>query len=1131
MRKFLVRKIIMGGMALMAVLALTGCGGGGGGDNSTNMSTSSSVPSQYIEPIIAGVINSGGLDGRAVVGEVYTGKLLIGPADARNSITSYAISNPTSGGAVPSVAADGTVTWKPNAADVNTAALSVTVTLAQGSPSSVTVKIPVNVYIKTLVMSAQISAGQYLYSDPNGTYTVQISHESGVTPSGKVEVISYRQVNGGIAYNVVASDPNVTGLLLDYPRVGSATPAISTQSVNKVSAGHSLSQHNEFDEYGIDSKGARFMDGLNIYTTRNAPIASFEKRRDYDSVVERNNIEIAEINHQVIQIDANCTFISAINNCSAKSEAPVILIHGFTPEIQDNPGWFLPGVIGGGEGTWGYYPTLLSNGFNSTNNVNYTGHPVFEFRWITHMRFEEAAGKFAQLINAVALRTNKKPIVIAHSFGGIVSHLALSGQGIEWRNSAWKNVRIGRNGESSSDVVERLITLGSPIGGIYAGNGAEFRMKWGRQSNDFTIAMCKSISCVQAGASDVSIDAFKSHIAAIQYPGLNPDGNNIRSSTTIGPTISSLVNTQALHVAEPTLINYAESIARIGKINTGIYAVDSITPSYHGVDTLTIVGVGSAGLSPTTDDLGKLGDGLISLEGQINPGDWGTLGDIFQRQKLKDYSPELLSAGRILPVKSNAVENLKYVFIPSLGHTNSLLHVNTDRHEVPEPYIGLDTTVSLCKGGDHHNPYDTWLILCDQPVNQVTHHLQALLESASYLNGGAKPYSGTPMAGWNFVGKITPAAGTMTTQSGEYIPFRLDIRDRSNGNLELRTFSYASQADGSFKINLNDLLDVSMAGFNRANLYANIYLGDDVVYEVQRVSVQNLNLDTVVVPDITLNRLSNLPALVNVSGKVIDGQTTGTSIADATIYLRKGVNLSSSLLVSATNTTTSRVVHTDASGNFYLSQLRPGTYSALVQKTGYLDEVQGQLTVSANGVISLSILKALASTAASVTLRWDTAAGGSTVVSDLDSHMLRFSSTGALDYHIYWSGKVGLDGDSLDRDDRDYEGPETITFNPKSAKNYTYYVYQYTSTGTIPGSKPLVTLQVGGQAYRFDLPVSVTNTARYWRVFDVVNGVVKPCAANCLQSTAPTAISTQSSVVAPLSSDVAPYLTKMLTKK
>lgn len=1086
--------------ASAALVVLAACGGGSDEAPNTLVDTAVTVE----EPIQAGLANMALSSVRAVIGEKITIKFTGVPLDSRNSVTGYAIKNPTAGGSAPQIATDGSIIWTPNAADINTFALKIDVNLAKGD-SIITMSLPVNVYQKKLEMSQNILATQSTYSDPEGIYTVTIGIKPGSTPSGKIELHSYRDTKGSVNYSVSSTDPNVVGMLTDSPPSGVVAGGITAQN-NTSKANPNPDLHvveNELNEFGVEAIGSLIDrsavgSGIDLYTLRSDNRLLYPESEEYSTGMIKWSSPVK--NQQILQIDASCNLR---NNKCTQSNSPVILIHGFNPEIFG---------IGGGSGTWGAFPKKLIA----------AGHDVFEFRWITHLRFEEAAGQLANLINSVASKTGKKPIIIAHSFGGIVSHLALSGQGIEWRNEKWTNVKIGKT--FPSEIVKRLITLGSPIGGIYDGeNNSQLHMVWGRQDGDRTINGCFSITCIQAGASDGKKGNLVKAVGAARQ--LRPDLHDYDTYS----DFFSAQHTYYNDVSSETNLDYAESIARIGKFSTGLIgvpAVDKINPVLHGVETIALVGVGSSGLDPITDPIGKLGDGLISLQGQIHPNDVAFLDSFFKRSDLIKKADMFLE-----PVRSPKVPGMKYLFVGNVGHTNSsLLHINSSLHEFPEPYVSESGKVKYCKEISHKKSYvvKTGILLCESAIVDIDHPLVQMINNENYLKFRAIDFvqPTLPMP-WSVKGKAR--IDSMNTAAVSIIPFAVDVRDASTGDRILRSFQYQTASDGSFTIDLSQLLDTSLAGFSRANIYANLYFGDGVTYDVQRTTIRNLNSDEINIPEIVLRPIANRLGMINVTGRVINGLTASEGIADAIVRMKLGAGLAASALQNIPNSNTSRTFGTDASGNFTLSQIRPGVYSALVKKAGFVEEVQGRVTVSANNVITLSLLPTLTAGQASVTLRWDTAAGGANVVSDLDSHFLRFTNAN-LDYHISYGNRTGLNGDNLDRDDRDYEGPETITFAPQQGKNYVYYVHQYTTRGNIPDSKPVVIVRNGAQSYRFDLPVSTLTTARYWRVFDMRNGQVVPCALNCLQNSAPTALSTQSSWGVPLSVDVRAYLNNVPAK-
>ena len=107
---------------------------------------------------------------------------------------------------------------------------------------------------------------------------------------------------------------------------------------------------------------------------------------------------------------------------------------------------------------------------------------------------------------------------------------------------------------------------------------------------------------------------------------------------------------------------------------------------------------------------------------------------------------------------------------------------------------------------------------------------------------------------------------------------------------------------------------------------------------------------------------------------------------------------------------------------------------------------------------------------------------------DLDAHLQKKGV-----YHLsYREMKKYQDLAWLDRDDRDGHGPETITFlriDPKAS--YRYFVHDFTKTGAIGDSKAHVRVYGSkGLLHTFVVPTGAKGDV--WKVFEIVNGVVKP---------------------------------------
>lgn len=277
--------------------------------------------------------------------------------------------------------------------------------------------------------------------------------------------------------------------------------------------------------------------------------------------------------------------------------------------------------------------------------------------------------------------------------------------------------------------------------------------------------------------------------------------------------------------------------------------------------------------------------------------------------------------------------------------------------------------------------------------------------------------------------------------------------------------------------------------------------------QVARTLVAGVNLSA----DVNLGdvEVSLVPAtgLVGLSGVVIDGQTQSSAVAGASIYLMKGRGQRDDLLGQVVDTTTTRRLTADALGRFSASGLEPGDYSALVTKAGYVSQTQGSVFVAASGSSNrtFSLLRVLAADQAAITLRWGASSDGALVSRDLDSHLKKFNSAGIQQYEIYFVNRLGSATDSLDRDDVDYQGPETITLTLDRTARYVYFVHNYVAgNGSLLGpSRPTVNVRIGQALREFSLPSGETGTQKFWKVFELIDGAVAPCASGCLTDSAP----------------------------
>lgn len=160
-----------------------------------------------------------------------------------------------------------------------------------------------------------------------------------------------------------------------------------------------------------------------------------------------------------------------------------------------------------------------------------------------------------------------------------------------------------------------------------------------------------------------------------------------------------------------------------------------------------------------------------------------------------------------------------------------------------------------------------------------------------------------------------------------------------------------------------------------------------------------------------------------------------------------------------------------------------GTYTLEVSAAGYTTEyidveiIRGQVKTGKNVVLSPVVEEG----EIRVVLSW-----GSTPT-DLDSHAEGRSSSGN-SFHISYMNKRVENIGTLDVDDRNGYGPETITITD-AGSSFTYSVEDFTGSGTMSSSGATVKVYLPGNAsaITYTVPDGAGNT---WEVFSFENGQV-----------------------------------------
>jgi pimeloyl-ACP methyl ester carboxylesterase len=1031
---------------LLAILVfMAGCGGGPG-------SNAPIAPQPPVEAIVTGAQLVRSLGDIALVGQSYRSQVGVLPNDGRNGVVALTITNPTAGGATPTIDASGAVAWTPNEADfTSTRELTITATLREGAAATLTS--PVAVRKEQLVHEQQLPAAAGTIADLKGRYLIQVEPEAvGTSMTGALSISEVFSSNGSLVYVVrvpVTSGARVT--VLDAPRALAVAPvggtSVSTGAARAtIASGRKMALAKESAEGLTGNRGELINPALtgngymanrgevNVYTTRDA---GFHYARRVGGLQEYWSPEATAI----YQIDANCW--TAVDCTSAlRTRGPVILIHGFT----------LGQSVGGGDGTWGSLASTLAA----------RGHPVFELRWNTYMRFEEAAGILSTLSKRVAELTGQRVTVVAHSFGGVVAHLSMMGQGIQHQGDAWYRVPV-------VGVYQRLITLGSPLSGIRQVVAEPYGLTAGRDDDDQSIAACEAITCFQGGSSAAwgpeEVGEMTAKLTAIDPDRLGLGGDPPREGGTI----------RTLHAA--------------WRASTG-----------HAVPFSTVVSLKKRPIDDYVPDLTNetafdLGDGLISMMGQaVLPTHFSA--NPFETNKRFDILGTLgadfltrLDARFAVPMERVSRDGFEYFFALRAAHSCA------QRGAASDCFVWSTSDAYLVA----YYPKDGLVDLPGVGTGSAYHPLRFFIESPAHLAEPRTAYSGTPPMPFSVV------RGTLTRDGqplpGENVSFQ--IENATTGQFVTGAEVRRSDINGGVVFDAGQALATRFPGqsLNVANF--NVRVGAGTGLSTARVFFRQTLAAEVELGNIDFTQ-APVNALVAIGGRVIDGQTESQAIPEVQLFLMKGLNQSQTLLQSVADTTTSRRVTTDAGGNFFITGLEPGIYSVLAVRVGYVSQTQGVVTILAGGDtlgLSFSLLRVLATNQTTITLRWLANNGDVRISPDLDAWMFKFNSAGVQEYLISYYSRVGTGGDQLDRDDRTYQGPETISFTVDSSARYLYYVgnYEYWRLiSTLGGSQPSVSVRIGETERQFSLPPGLISSKQYWRVFEVVNGVVVPCEVNCL---------------------------------
>ena len=285
--------------------------------------------------------------------------------------------------------------------------------------------------------------------------------------------------------------------------------------------------------------------------------------------------------------------------------------------------------------------------------------------------------------------------------------------------------------------------------------------------------------------------------------------------------------------------------------------------------------------------------------------------------------------------------------------------------------------------------------------------------------------------------------------------------------------SATTDASGNYTINNIPVGDI-VVDFS-LNLYENTFGSYTVV------SGQTLSAGTVELAPVAGSPPNDVGTI---DGTALDATDAVTPVAGATIELRNGVNQTTGALAVPSTTT-------DGAGAFSLSNVPPGTYTLLAILTGSYYDAPLMVVSIGGQTESYTVLMSpvLLSGQIRIVLTWSDDAGDPP---DLDSHL--FTPTiGGSTHHVYYANTGSVASApyaTLDVDDRDWSGPETITIQDSYDGTYEYRVHQYPAVspaadrGNLWRSDAVVRVyDSAGLRYTFNVPprAYLTDT-RWWHV-------------------------------------------------
>lgn len=840
----------------------------------------------------------------AVAGEACTFNLGVFSQSAALTITSYSVTGPA--GAAPSVDASGLITWTPDNAQLGPKVLVLHVVADNGTAKDFSVALEVLKTERIITGTCGNEGGSF--GDLGGNFMITIPPNAVAAGSSQVNVTVDRLIrqSGRILYR-----PNYVGLAAD----------VSVQTIRQIEAYAEATGLNSGTGAASLNSGAAnvqvsapsIIDSLRVveewkgYRLSGRPWDPFFSTQWYSYL----NESIAGAGYDYCQDTMAILYGEAIPKPLPTYIQPILFVHGFTlnPHL-DKP-------TGGGSGTWGFAPDWAKS---LAIPVGLTP-VIYEFKWKTAARFEDQAYNLGLALFKIKEETGQAPIVLAHSFGGVLCWTYLMDLAV--------NTNIGCNinapaVKATPGAIKQLVTVDSPIGGIAWGTYAKthtsnippnlltWTLEKGCADGDLVMAGGSQLTMVGAGA-----------------PVVNDDGrDNLSTSSNTQMGLLKLRN----FYAEPV----GSTVGKIWDAAGKLRMANKTLPC----PVTTLVGIARS-WTPLADFHSGPGDGLISFTGQTFPVDSALLINSWDRpagspgipgQPGHTYRMMSFTSGYRIGFLHNLESNLNPLVWASKVEPLGANFFSADISSDGQIKVGTKTF-------DH--PLKTAMGVV---IAEVADHFQINVPALTTSNFHAGPVT------WD---------GVLPTS--DQVVYRLSVNKKAaNGAVTTHLFPQASVQYGG---TISEQFSLSIGTDESATWKLNI---NDTAQKLVAQSHEKSWVPNISTVDLDAVHLASLQSsTVSFSARVIN--TSGAPVAEAEVRLWEGNIVQTTIQsVSLANTLVSRVLRTNSGGTVYAPGMAPAaTCTVLIQAAGY-DPYFTTVSLASSGAFEFT-LSAISGTAVSIT--------------------------------------------------------------------------------------------------------------------------------------------------------------------